>query len=262
MAFISFEGIDGCGKTTQIKLLRAHLEARGATIFATREPGGAVLSEAIRDLVLQTRAANTQSTNTQVASTRARESAADITPRAELLLFAAARAQHVEEKIRPALLRGEIVLCDRFTDSTEAYQGGGLKLSTENIAWLNAFATSGLFPDITFWLDLSPREGVARRAKSRGEADRIEERGLHFQEEVRAAFARIAARDTKRVVRIDAEKTVEEIHADIARVLATRFSAVGFQFSETTAQPTETRTADDEQAKHSGCEYSRAVSEN
>lgn len=213
MAFISFEGIDGCGKTTQIQRLHEYLEARGTRVFTTREPGGAALSEAIRELVLETR----------LASTREQQDVAEIAPRAELLLFAAARAQHVEEKIRPSLARGETVLCDRFIDSTEAYQGGGLGLSGEHIAWLNSFATGGLFPDITFWLDVSARESLQRRAQSRGDTDRIEERGLLFQERVQQAFARIAAREPQRVVRIDAAKTIDEVHAEIVRVLAAKF---------------------------------------
>lgn len=224
MAFLSFEGIDGCGKSTQLELLRAHLQARGQRVLATREPGGAPLSEAIRDLVLQTRAASTRGAEHGGDAEKSdAERAAEIAPRAELLLFAAARTQHVEETIRPALARGAIVLCDRFTDSTEAYQGGGLGLDEKQIAWLNEYATGGLFPDLTFWLDVEPHQALQRRAAARGTSDRIEERGLIFQEKVRRSFATIAAREPQRIVSIDGSQNVEEIHAEIVRVLAEKF---------------------------------------
>jgi dTMP kinase len=160
--FISFEGIDGCGKTTQVELLRAHLESREARVLTTREPGGTALAEAIRNYLLTSRE--------------------PLASRTELLLFAAARAQHVEEAMRPALVRNEIVLCDRFVDSTTAYQGTGLGLDADVHRTVERLCNGGLLPQVTFLLDIDPLVGLRRRAEQRGESqDRIEERGILFQ---------------------------------------------------------------------------------
>jgi dTMP kinase len=201
--FISFEGIDGCGKTTQVELLRAHLESREARVLTTREPGGTALAEAIRNYLLTSRE--------------------PLASRTELLLFAAARAQHVEEAMRPALVRNEIVLCDRFVDSTTAYQGAGLGLDATFIAQLNAFATDGLLPQVTFLLDIDPLVGLRRRAEQRGESqDRIEERGIQFQCRVRDGFAEAAQQNPERIVVLDASKPAKIIHNRIVRVLEER----------------------------------------
>ena len=191
--FITFEGIDGCGKTTQLQLLRTHLESAGHTVVTTREPGGTALAEAIRNYLLHSQQA--------------------LAARTELLLFGAARAQHVAELIRPALQRGEIVLCDRFADSSMAYQGGGLGLDTQFVALMNDFATDGVQPNVTFLLDLDPAVGRQRRS---GETeDRIEGRGSEFQERVRAAFLDIAQAEPERVVVIDAAHNAEVVHQSI-----------------------------------------------
>jgi dTMP kinase len=196
--FLSFEGIDGAGKSTQLKLLRAALEVRGCEVAATREPGGTSLAETVRGLVLH----------------------GDVASRAEMLLFGAARAQHVAEKIRPALERGAWVLCDRFADSTYAYQGGGLGLDETFIHAMNAFATGGLMPHATLLLDLDPACGARRRA---GETeDTIEARGLEFQERVRASFLKLAAAEPERIVVLDASADPEALHEEIVRHLRAR----------------------------------------
>lgn len=198
--FISFEGIDGCGKTTQLRLLAKWLEAAGHTVCLTREPGGTSLAEAIRDYLLH--------------------SPDKLEPQAELLLFGASRAAHVSQVIRPALERGEVVLTDRFADSSVAYQGGGLKLDADFIRAMNGFATTWLQPDITFLLDIEPDAAQARRASEK--EDRIEARGLEFQAQVRQAYLEIARLDPQRVVILDARQSVEALHAHIVRVLEER----------------------------------------
>ena len=190
--FISFEGIDGCGKTTQLNRLRTRLEAAKIEVVATREPGGTALAEALRQTLLH---------------------GGDIEARAELLLFGAARAQHAHEIIAPALNRGAWVLCDRFIDSSEAYQGGGLGLDRAFIRAMNAFATADLTPDLTFFVDAAPAVAAARRAGEK--ADRIEARGAAFSERVRAVYLEIAAREKARVVTINGELAADEVEAMI-----------------------------------------------
>ena len=198
--FITFEGIDGCGKTTQIELLSACLSQREYSHLRTREPGGTALAEAIRHYLLH--------------------SSEELPARAELLLFGATRASHVAQIIRPALSRGEIVLCDRFADSSRAYQGGGLELDKDFIRAMNAFATENLQPEATFFLDIEPRLALARRG---GEIeDRIEARGLEFQECVRAAFLEIAREDAQRVHVLDGAQSRETLHARIIEILRDR----------------------------------------
>ena len=186
--FISFEGIDGCGKTTQLNRLRAHLEISGVEVIATREPGGTALAEALRQTLLH---------------------GGDIKARAELLLFGAARAQHAREIIAPALARGAWVLCDRFVDSSEAYQGGGLGLDRAFIRAMNAFATDNLMPALTFFVDAAPDVAALRRAGEK--ADRIEARGAQFTQRVRAVYREIATRERERVVTIDGELAPDEV---------------------------------------------------
>ena len=188
--FISFEGIDGCGKTTQLNRLRARLEERNIAVVATREPGGTALAESLRQTLLH---------------------GGDIAARAELLLFGAARAQHAREIIAPALQRGAWVLCDRFIDSSEAYQGGGLGLNREFIRAMNAFATDDLTPDVTFLVDVAPAVAASRRAGEK--ADRIEARGDEFSERVRAAYLEIAARESSRVFTVDGESAPDAVES-------------------------------------------------
>lgn len=198
--FITFEGIDGCGKTTQLELLRAHLTAAGHAVVTTREPGGTALAEAVRNYLLH--------------STQPLASAS------ELLLFGAARAQHVTELIRPALERGEVVLSDRFADSSLAYQGGGLGLDRAFIAAMNRFATGGLQPDLTFLLDVDPAVGHQRRM-DQGD-DRIEGRGIEFQQRVRDCYLGLARAEPDRVVVIDASPPAKVIHKRIFAAMRER----------------------------------------
>lgn len=199
--FITFEGIDGCGKSTQARLLAEHLRSSGREVVSTREPGGTTLAEEVRSLVLSTRSHSDE----------------EIAPRAELLLFAAARAQHVRHLIRPALERGAWVLCDRFIDSTLAYQSGGLGLDEAFVRALNRFATDDLQPDLTLLFDVAVQEAQARRTGERGAGpgDRIESRGLEFQELVRQAFLAEAARQPARIRVIDAALGVGEVRAQV-----------------------------------------------
>jgi dTMP kinase len=153
--FLTFEGIDGCGKTTQLQKLKTELENRGHEVVCTREPGGTELAEGLREILLHSKS--------------------PIEKRGELLLFGASRAQHVAEIVQPALAQGKWVLCDRFIDSSEAYQGGGLGLDRDFIRQMNAFATGGLLPQRTFFFDVDPLIALQRRAGEKG--DRIEARG-------------------------------------------------------------------------------------
>ena len=198
--FITFEGIDGCGKSTQCELLKNYLEGIGKQFIFVREPGGTVIGERIREILLDKK-------NTQM------------TARTELLLFEAARAQITDEVIKPALDEGKIVLCDRFFDSSSAYQGMARGMGMDFVAGLNMAATGGLQPDITFFFDISAEEALERRGK-RGEAsDRIELAGLKFQEDVRKGYLELAANSEGRIVTIDAKLGIDEIFEQIKDTL-------------------------------------------
>lgn len=191
---ITFEGPDGAGKTTQITLLAEALKAGGYQVVLTREPGGTAISDKIREILLN------PAHDMMVAE-------------AEVLLYAASRAQHVKEKIEPALEQGKIVLCDRFVDASIAYQGFGLGLGEEVIRAINQFATGGLLPSLTFLLDIPPEEGM-RRLKKRAGLDRIEAKGLDYHRKVREGFLKLASRE-KRFVTIDARQRIDVIHREI-----------------------------------------------
>lgn len=184
------------GKTTQVERLRAWAEAAGRTVVVTREPGGTALGQAIRRLLLH----------------GVDQSAADISPRAEALLFAADRAQHVAEVIRPALERGEVVITDRYIDSSLAYQAGGRELTTQDIRSLSEWATDGLMPDRTYLLDMDPALSHARLTH---EEDRMESAGMEFQRRTREAFLALAAAEPQRFRLIDAARPVDDVWADI-----------------------------------------------
>ena len=200
--FITFEGGEGSGKTTQLKALLAHMRSAGRAAIETRDPGGTPIGKQIRELLLDRE-------NTRMA------------PVAELFLYEASRAQLVSEVIRPALAEGRIVLCDRFADSTVAYQGHGRGLDLDLITRLNGIATEGLRPDLTFLLDLDPAAGLARarqRMVQRNERhDRIEEELVSFHQRVQAGYHTIAAADGKRVVVLDASRGMGEIADRIRR---------------------------------------------
>lgn len=193
--FITFEGGEGCGKSTQQRLLARRLEAAGLTVRMLREPGGTVVGEAVRSVVLDPEHSGLDATT-------------------EVLLYEAARAQLVAEVIEPALLAGEVVLCDRFFDSTTAYQGHARGLPLAQIESLNRIATGGLMPDRTLLLDIDAAHGV-RRATSHG-ADRLEAEDTAFHERVRAGFLRVAAENPSRVRVIDADADVEVVAARVA----------------------------------------------
>ncbi len=191
---VTFEGIDGSGKSTQARLLVERLEAAGYPTLLVREPGGTALSERVRALLL--------------------DPALRVDPFAELLLFSAARAQLVRERIRPELDRGHLVVCDRFYDSSTAYQGAGRGI--ESVAWFRAFndrVTGGLRPDRTYLIELSPAQARGRRPH-RG-VDRMEAAGVDFYERVAAAYAELAAAEPDRFVRLDGTLPVETLHAAV-----------------------------------------------
>ena len=192
--FLTFEGGEGAGKTTQIVRLADALTARGHVVTRTREPGGDPVGERVRELLLHARTGA-------------------VGPQAELLLFGAARAQNVQTVVRPALAAGHAVLCDRFTDSTLAYQGAGRGLPLPLIAEVNAFATGGLVPDRTFLLDLPPAVGLARQDPDA--QNRLDREQLDFHERVRAGFLRIAAREPNRIRVLDAARPADAVFADL-----------------------------------------------
>jgi dTMP kinase len=192
---IAFEGGDGTGKSTQIALLRAHLEAQGLRVTVTREPGGTAIGERVREILLD-------------------PSSSAMTDRAEALLYAAARAQHVEEVIGPALSDGRVVLCDRFIDSSVVYQGAGRGLGEARVESLNLWATAGVVADLVVLLDLDADEGL-RRAGAAGGHDRLEAAGDRFHRIVRAAYRRRAAAEPHRYLLLDASVPVDDLHAAI-----------------------------------------------
>ena len=196
--FISFEGVDGVGKTTQVNRLRDELEAMGREVVVTREPGGTALGTAIRRLLL----------HGVPAESADGEACADIAPRTEALLFAADRAQHVAEVIRPALERGAVVITDRYCDSSLAYQAGGRELTAAEIRSLSMWATDGLLPVRTYLLDMDPALSHTRLDH---DEDRMEAAGNAFQRRTRQAFLDLAAREPNRFRVIDASGTVEEV---------------------------------------------------
>jgi dTMP kinase len=203
--FVVFEGGDGSGKTTQIRLLRAAIERAGHQALITREPGGTEIGERIRTVLLAT------------------ESAA-MSDRTEALLYAAARAQHVDEVIRPALEAGTVVLSDRYLDSSVVYQGSGRGLGEEQVAELNRWGTRGLVPDLTVLLDVDPATGL-RRATELDGPDRLEGAGADFHRQVRDAYRRLAANDPPRYLMLDATRSVEDLHAVIRDAVLQRLHA-------------------------------------
>ena len=208
--FITFEGIDGSGKTTQLRLLAERLRNAGREVVEAVEPGGTEIGRQVRAIVLDGR-------NTH------------LTPRAELLLYFASRAQNVEQVIRPALESGRIVLCDRFTDSTVAYQGYGRGVELRVLGDLNQIASSGLTPDLTFFLDCPPALGLARTAEriaaqrpGERREDRFEREAAEFHARVRRGFQELAQSDGARVRLLDASRTAEDLHQEIRSIVEAR----------------------------------------
>jgi dTMP kinase len=193
---ITFEGGEGAGKSTLISRLLLELKAQGHDVLGTRAPGGTPLGQEIRRLLLETRDI-------------------PIAHRAELLLFLADRAEHVEHLIRPALEQGKIVLCDRFDDSTVAYQGCARSFGEENVRTLCAFATGGLKPDATIYLDIAPEVGFQRMRHAAMDKDRIESENMDFHKRIRDAFRGFAAKEPKRIHVIDASMTPDEVFQNV-----------------------------------------------
>ena len=204
---ISFEGGDGSGKTTQLKLLDNYLASRGKLCLSTREPGGTTLGEMIRKILLEA-------------------GKVEIAYPTELFLYLADRAQHVHEVIRPALASGRLVLCDRFTDSTLAYQGYGRGVDLDMLRRLNQVASHGITPDVTFLLDCPVEVGLSRTAqrnmnlKSGGSReDRFEQERADFHERVRRGFLELARAEPQRIYVLDASRPTEEVHHEIKKIV-------------------------------------------
>ncbi|MDD2679382.1 MAG: dTMP kinase [Candidatus Omnitrophica bacterium] len=198
--FITFEGSEGCGKSTQSRLLYAYLKAKGKRVIYLREPGATKVSEKIRDILLD-------------AKNQA------ISPQCEMLLYMAARAQIVAEIIEPSLKKGAIVICDRFLDSTLAYQGYGLGVDIDLIRRIGNFATRGIKPDLTFLLDLAVKKGLKHREAS---LDRIEMRSVKYHLRVRQGYLKLARQEPKRIKVVKVEKDKSQTQAKI-RELAEKY---------------------------------------
>ena len=192
--FITFEGTDGSGKSTQIERFADYVKAKGYDVVLTREPGGTPVSEKIRSIILDPE-------NTEES------------PVTEALLYAASRAQHVSEKIKPAIERGALVICDRFLDSSIAYQAYARGLG-DDVLKINEFAVQGVMPDITFFLDIDP-ESARERRSIRGTSDRLENEGLSFQVKVYEGYRKLIARSPERFRVIDAKQSPDEVFEDI-----------------------------------------------
>lgn len=202
--FITLEGGEGAGKSTQLKFIAHWLEQRDRTVVQTREPGGSPLAEAIRGIVLG-------------------DWVEGIDAQTELLLMFAARAAHVSHRIEPALARGDDVVCDRFVDASWAYQGAGRGIASEHLSALEHLALRDLRPDLTIVFDLPPEIGLAR-ARNRGDANRFESENLAFMTRVRAAYLERATSDPARYAVLDSSRSLHEVQADLVHVLLARLS--------------------------------------
>jgi dTMP kinase len=204
--FVTFEGVEGSGKSTQLSLAARRLKSRGHAVLATREPGGTRIGKILRKVVLE-------------------KGNRELDPVAEWLLFEADRRQHVREVLKPAVSGGLFVLCDRFSDATEAYQLVGRRLDARLVRHVDELARDGLVPELTLLYDLDPSEGLDRKSRRGGRGvGRFEETELAFHESVRHAYLAIAKRDRKRVRVLDARKPAKQLFADTWRALEGRFS--------------------------------------
>ena len=209
LPFITFEGSEGCGKSTQVQRLAARLERSGVSYLVTRDPGGTAISETIRELL-------------QFAS-----HGAVMKPQTELLLFEASRSQLVREIIQPALERGFCVISDRFFDSTTVYQGAARKLNAEMIARLNVFAVGDCIPDVTFVLDVDAATASSRMQRTVRKPDRMEQESTEFYDQVRKAYRELAARESHRAVLIDGTQPVNKVEDEIWETILSRFPTLG-----------------------------------
>lgn len=197
--FITYEGCDGCGKSTQLKMLSDYLTQKGVEHIFTREPGGGKISEAIREILLNGK-------NTEM------------TDECEALLYAAARVQHLHDRVEPALAQGKLVICDRYVDSSIAYQAYGRNLGRDFIEKINAYALENYLPDVTLFIDLTPEAAFARK-KGADENDRLEQAGMAFHKRVYQGYDELANEQTERIVRIDGNATPEQIFDRVIQVL-------------------------------------------
>jgi len=206
--FISFEGVEGCGKSTQVRLLGDWLRGEGYRVLATREPGGTRIGDKIRRILLE-------------------PAYTEMDARTEILLFSAARAQIVNQALRPHLAAGGIVLCDRFADSTLAYQGYGHRLNLDTLRMITEFATGGLWPDITFYLHLSVEEGLRRKAGgNRAEWNRMERKQLEYHQRVAAGYLELAQAEPARWVILDAQQDIEAIQSMVREKIREKFNMI------------------------------------
>ncbi len=202
--FITFEGGEGSGKSSVMKIIAERLEKEGFSIVTSREPGGTPIAEEIRNVILDKK-------NTAMD------------PRTEALLYAASRRQHLIEKVWPALKEGKLVLCDRYLDSSLAYQGGARHLGIDQVLAINMFATEGSFPDLTLLFDIEPEAGLERIAANKGrEVNRLDLEKMTFHHEVRAGFHELAKRYPERYVIIDASKSLQEVVEDAYQAIKSR----------------------------------------
>jgi len=202
--FISFEGTEGCGKSTQVRALAARLEQAGHRVFQTREPGGTPLGESIRNLLQHDAAGE------------------GMNPETELLLFAASRAEHTRGAIEPALERGEIVLCDRFLDSTTVYQGVARQLDPLSVAAINTFAVGETLPDLTLLIDIDAATGLDRARAASEREDRMERETLRFFEAVRQGYLALAAAEPERFVVIDGTRPSGAVEQSVWQAVEAR----------------------------------------
>lgn len=203
-SFITFEGPDGSGKTTQFHLLADALTNAGWSVLRTREPGGTRIGNGIRNLVLDA-------------------DYTEMSPRAETLLFNAARAQLVDEVIRPALAAGQVVLCDRYADSTLAYQGYGYGQDQDELRTLIRYATGGLAPSLTVYLDIAPEDGLRRKQSNTDvEWNRLDAKKLAFHRRVQTGYLQMAAREPQRWLVVDATQSIEQVHRQVLAAVEMR----------------------------------------
>lgn len=201
--FITFEGIDGSGKSTQLAMLASELRSRGHEVVTTREPGGTPLGEALRAAFLET--------------------TTPIAPMAELLAFAADRAQHVEHLVKPEVAKGKIVISDRYADATFAYQGAGRGFAESEVSSVIALATGGLQPDLTLFFDITPDEAIHRITSRRdAKRNRMDDETAEFYSRVRQAYLGIADREPQRFIVIDGSGPIEDIHREVMEIVLER----------------------------------------
>lgn len=202
--FITFEGFEGSGKSTQISRLAERLTAQHVEVLLSREPGGTPLADVIRQALVS-------------------RGEIELDPRTELILFLAARSHHVESVIKPALAQGKVVLCDRFSDSTVAYQGAGRGINRETIHLLNNYATDGLVPDLTILVDVEVELGLGRLSRANRDLDRFETENLAFHRRVRDCYRELAKTQPNRFVVVSGDRPVSEVSDEIYSVLRTKY---------------------------------------